>query len=316
MRGRVHVYLFLSLSEFVCVCVCVYMYRCMCVLIDAKDSAKITDFGLSRDLEDGKYYSPMEMGQKLPLRWCAPELFLIIPPGETDANGGPKQRFSEATDMYAYGVTLHETFNRAKLPYADITNKEMIFSVASGHRMDKPESMPQALFDQVVMPSMVGDATKRLKFKEVVAILERLEPELGIKQGLVRKLSQRGVDEVVLQSSEVDDGPEKSPASVNQEDSGTDTELYEYSPRHSTDRHLSEEVQAKNTSYPEYSSVQYCDDKPPTEATATGRHAPLYLSRSEQARSQKENIPLYAREVSVEEADMHIADTELSVFLE
>lgn len=56
---------------------------------------KISDFGLSRWLGAGEdyYRSDHNPTMKLPIAWCAPECINVL-------------RFTSASDVYAYGVTL------------------------------------------------------------------------------------------------------------------------------------------------------------------------------------------------------------------
>ena len=41
-------------------------------IIQPRDIIQITDFGMSRDIEDGTYY--MSHGGKIPVKWTAPEV--------------------------------------------------------------------------------------------------------------------------------------------------------------------------------------------------------------------------------------------------
>lgn len=72
------------------------------VLVDAKDFAKIADFGLSRDTEDDEYY--VAKAGKVPIRWTAPEALT-------------SRKFSEFSDVWGYGITCVEIWTNAETPY-------------------------------------------------------------------------------------------------------------------------------------------------------------------------------------------------------
>ena len=66
------------------------------VLLDAAKTPKVSDFGLSRDVEHSAYYRRKTHGTPLPVRWMSPEAIL-------------EGLFSHASDAWAYGVTCAAT---------------------------------------------------------------------------------------------------------------------------------------------------------------------------------------------------------------
>lgn len=62
---------------------------------------KITDFGLSRRIED--FYEVTS--KQLPLRWTAPEVFEY-------------GKASEFADVWSFGIVLWEIFSRGGIPYS------------------------------------------------------------------------------------------------------------------------------------------------------------------------------------------------------
>jgi serine/threonine protein kinase len=75
---------------------------------------KISDFGLSRSLgiSDEYYRSDFSPTMKLPIAWCAPECINVL-------------RFTSASDVYAFGVTLYEIFSYGKMPWHGYTGSQV-----------------------------------------------------------------------------------------------------------------------------------------------------------------------------------------------
>jgi len=76
---------------------------CRNILIKHDWTPKLSDFGLSVRFQ-GSYHSA-EHGDKIPVGWCAPEIFI----------GSP--RFTTQSDVYSAGVTLWEILNKGDTPY-------------------------------------------------------------------------------------------------------------------------------------------------------------------------------------------------------
>ena len=129
------------------------------VLIDADDTARVADFGLSRDLEDTEYYQMSDAGGVLPLRWCAPEVF-------------GHQKFGEASDVFAFGITCHEVFSKAQTPYRGWTNLYVVERVQGGFRMPRPEACPEELYSNVVSRCLKEDVKDRPRFQEISALIQ------------------------------------------------------------------------------------------------------------------------------------------------
>lgn len=62
---------------------------------------KLTDFGLTKEVGRGAYYGG---NTDLPVLWMAPEAL-------------QRRKFSEATDVWAFGVTIWELLTDGSFPY-------------------------------------------------------------------------------------------------------------------------------------------------------------------------------------------------------
>ena len=78
---------------------------------------QVSDFGLSRDLEDDDYY--LAHGGLVPVRWTAPEAL-------------QHHKYSTASDVWSYGVVLYEIWSLAMKPYKTLTNEQVCFIILHG----------------------------------------------------------------------------------------------------------------------------------------------------------------------------------------
>ena len=124
-------------------------------LVGSKFRIKISDFGMSRNLYECVYYRVRGRAM-LPIRWMATESFY--------------GRFSEKSDVWAFGVTVWEIFTLGKRqPYEEMDDQAMIQDAirGTGRRvMNKPEGCPQAVYE-VLLRCWEYAAADRTTFKEI-----------------------------------------------------------------------------------------------------------------------------------------------------
>uniref|UniRef100_A0A8C4QPF3 non-specific protein-tyrosine kinase n=1 Tax=Eptatretus burgeri TaxID=7764 RepID=A0A8C4QPF3_EPTBU len=77
-------------------------------LIGEELELKISDFGMSREEEDG-IYSPSGGLRQVPIKWTAPEAL----------NYGT---FTSSSDVWSFGILLWETFSKGATPYLGLSN--------------------------------------------------------------------------------------------------------------------------------------------------------------------------------------------------
>uniref|UniRef100_A0AAQ5Y240 Tyrosine-protein kinase n=1 Tax=Amphiprion ocellaris TaxID=80972 RepID=A0AAQ5Y240_AMPOC len=100
-------------------------------LVGDSSVLKISDFGMSRQEDDGVYSSS---GLKqIPIKWTAPEAL----------NYG---RYSSESDVWSYGILLWETFSLGVCPYPGMTNQQAREQVEKGYRMACPQRCPDDVY--------------------------------------------------------------------------------------------------------------------------------------------------------------------------
>ncbi|XP_071030224.1 tyrosine-protein kinase Fer-like isoform X2 [Oncorhynchus clarkii lewisi] len=100
-------------------------------LVGESNLLKISDFGMSRQEDDGIYSSS---GLKqIPIKWTAPEAL----------NYG---RYSSESDVWSFGILLWETFSLGVCPYPGMTNQQAREQVEKDYRMSCPTKCPEEIY--------------------------------------------------------------------------------------------------------------------------------------------------------------------------
>ncbi|XP_034945799.1 tyrosine-protein kinase Shark [Chelonus insularis] len=105
------------------------------ILLASRHQAKISDFGLSRTFGSNDYYKATQ-GGKWPIKWYAPESY----------NFGT---FSQASDVWSFGVTLWEMYSYGEQPYGNRRGVDVIKLIETGERLSKPEDCPDHIFEMM-----------------------------------------------------------------------------------------------------------------------------------------------------------------------
>uniref|UniRef100_A0A8D0HKN6 receptor protein-tyrosine kinase n=1 Tax=Sphenodon punctatus TaxID=8508 RepID=A0A8D0HKN6_SPHPU len=130
------------------------------ILVNSNLVCKVSDFGLSRILEDNPDAAYTTTGGKIPIRWTAPEAIM-------------NHKFSSASDVWSYGVVMWEVLAYGEQPYWNMTNNDVINSVEEGYRLPAPMGCPMALH-QLMLDCWQKDRNERPCFSEIVGILDKL----------------------------------------------------------------------------------------------------------------------------------------------
>uniref|UniRef100_A0A8C9ZL02 receptor protein-tyrosine kinase n=1 Tax=Sander lucioperca TaxID=283035 RepID=A0A8C9ZL02_SANLU len=139
------------------------------ILVNSNLVCKVSDFGLSRVLEDdpevayttreatGTYLSP---GGKIPIRWTAPEAITY-------------RKFTSASDVWSYGIVMWEVVSYGERPYWDMNNQDVIKAIEEGYRLPAPMDCPVVLH-QLMLDCWERERAERPTFSQILNMLDKL----------------------------------------------------------------------------------------------------------------------------------------------
>uniref|UniRef100_A0A3B3ZEE9 Tyrosine-protein kinase n=1 Tax=Periophthalmus magnuspinnatus TaxID=409849 RepID=A0A3B3ZEE9_9GOBI len=125
-------------------------------LVAEKNVVKISDFGMSRQNDDGVYSAEGGLRQ-IPVKWTAPEAL----------NFG---RYTTESDVWSFGILLWEVFSLGKTPYSCFTNQQTRDQVEKGYRMLPPCGCPVEI-TKIMNTCWEYEPQKRPSFKKLRAEL-------------------------------------------------------------------------------------------------------------------------------------------------
>ena len=127
---------------------------------------KISDFGMSRSLYDSHYYR-IHGRFALPVRWMAYECFY--------------GKFSQKSDVWAFGVTMWEIFTHAKeQPYNDMSDKQVVEDALKGKNrtiLTRPYMCPLEVY-KIMLKCWEHNSKQRVTFEELFQLLTSIHPDI------------------------------------------------------------------------------------------------------------------------------------------
>ncbi|NXM24320.1 EPHA2 protein, partial [Oxyruncus cristatus] len=130
------------------------------ILVNSNLVCKVSDFGLSRVLEDDPEATYTTSGGKIPIRWTAPEAISY-------------RKFTSASDVWSYGIVMWEVMSYGERPYWELSNHEVMKAINEGFRLPAPLDCPSAIY-QLMMQCWQQERARRPKFADIVSILDKL----------------------------------------------------------------------------------------------------------------------------------------------
>ena len=137
------------------------------ILVFSQSLVKISDFGLSRALGVGKdyYQTNFTFSLKLPIAWCAPECINYL-------------KFTSASDVWAFGVTIWEMFSYGFQPWAAYSGQQILEAIDKPNfrRLEKPLLCPADYYN-IMLRCWEHKVDLRPTFAQLCSILEEARPE-------------------------------------------------------------------------------------------------------------------------------------------
>ncbi|XP_066502934.1 ephrin type-A receptor 3 isoform X2 [Hoplias malabaricus] len=130
------------------------------ILVNGNLICKVSDFGLSRVLEDDPEAAYTTRGGKIPIRWTAPEAIAY-------------RKFTSASDVWSYGIVMWEVISYGERPYWEMSNQDVIKAIDEGYRLPAPMDCPVVLH-QLMLDCWEKNRSDRPKFGQIVNSLDCL----------------------------------------------------------------------------------------------------------------------------------------------
>jgi len=145
------------------------------ILVTANFTMKISDFGLARrDITDENYYrlttapgEPKRNNLMMPWRWMSLETY-------------EKKVYTQASDVWSYGVVLWEIFSFGETPYCALDTEEILAFLQKGKRLEKPSHASAELY-QVMLDCWHENPQKRPHFRTLVEDTEKMMIDSGVE---------------------------------------------------------------------------------------------------------------------------------------
>ncbi|KAM9187162.1 discoidin domain-containing receptor 2 isoform 1-T1 [Mergus octosetaceus] len=133
-------------------------------LVGKRYTIKIADFGMSRNLYSGDYYR-IQGRAVLPIRWMSWESILL-------------GKFTTASDVWAFGVTLWETFTLCReQPYSQLSDEQVIENTGEFFRdqgrqtyLPQPALCPDSVY-KLMLSCWRRDTKDRPSFQDIHRLL-------------------------------------------------------------------------------------------------------------------------------------------------
>lgn len=152
------------------------------ILLAPGPLAKLADFGLCSACDESFTYRA-SLHNRLPIKWLPPEALL-------------DRLFSEASDVWSFGVLIWEVYSFGITPFGAIeTGNELVEFLKNGGQLEKPKNIPEKIWN-LAQNCWNLNREKRPKFSEICHNLRQILEEMTDHYGyLPYDLNEKQNDE-------------------------------------------------------------------------------------------------------------------------
>ena len=129
------------------------------ILMVTENFVKISDFGMSRILQNSDYYKASKPGC-WPLRWYAPEALHYY-------------KFTSKGDVWSYGITIWEVCSYGSRPYKGMSGREVLNMLECEKRLECPTSCSPSLYS-LMLSCWAYEPEDRPTFQDLLFQFDRL----------------------------------------------------------------------------------------------------------------------------------------------
>jgi len=127
-------------------------------LVGDQQVIKISDFGRMKQSYDHCYYK-LNSTTRVPLRWLSKEAL-------------NEAKYTQASDVFAFGVTLWEVYTYGCQPYAEFSNQQVIEMINEEAPLEMPPFCPSILYG-IMIECFHSNAKRRPSFAELHTRLQK-----------------------------------------------------------------------------------------------------------------------------------------------
>ncbi|KAI4810029.1 hypothetical protein KUCAC02_018879, partial [Chaenocephalus aceratus] len=120
------------------------------ILVNSNLVCKVSDFGLSRFLDDTSADATYTSSLAIAFR-----------------------KFTSASDVWSYGIVMWEVVSYGERPYWDMSNQDVMTAVEQDYRLPPPMDCPMVLH-QLMLECWMKERNLRPKFSRIVSTLDKL----------------------------------------------------------------------------------------------------------------------------------------------
>ncbi|XP_061668975.1 ephrin type-A receptor 7 isoform X5 [Syngnathoides biaculeatus] len=130
------------------------------ILVNSNLVCKVSDFGLSRIINNDLEAVYSKSDRKIPVRWTAPEAIQF-------------RKFTSASDVWSYGIVIWEVMSFGERPYWDMSNQDVMKALEESYRLPAPMDCAPGLH-QLMLDCWKKKREERPKFDQIVSILDKM----------------------------------------------------------------------------------------------------------------------------------------------